>query len=737
VEDVPLYQGSTVLLSQAILLLTAFMLSTNTTKEGMQHLLSLLAILLPADNVLPRSKYLFRKFFHNNSAAVKLYCSVCFSPLDFAADALSACCQSCHSISNYNDLMDKGCFFMHLPLVGQLTDLLQTRGLGSYIFDQAKRQKVAVENFEDIYDGQMYKELLMGGTDDLSLTMNCDGVPVFSSSSFSIWPIQCFINELPPAMRKKHVILTGLWFGNIKPVMNTFLEPFVLELKNLGTTGFRWLKKSSAVMSRVYLAVCSCDTVARCMLQNFIQFNGCFGCAWCLHEGEQVKKGSGSKRVYPFQKDKQAELRDVKSTIMNAKATLKNRKPVFGVKGPSQLMRCPKFNIIFGFVVDYMHCVDLGVTRMLANLWLDSRNHVASWYIGTKLDQLNSRMKNIRPPTNITRLPRSFSQRKFWKASEWRAFLIFYSLPVLNGILPTIYLAHLTLLSHAMYLLLQETITPSDLDNAEKLLQTFVSDFENLYGLCNMSYNLHILLHIPYTVKLWGPLWCYSAYGFESFNGVLLKMFNGTQFVSKQIVNSFYLLNNVQCHAATVEMPETIQVKFDAMLMRSVKQFKKATKVDDFVTLIGCCVHRTLDACEKLAIETFSRDYNLNTPVTIYSKAVIMGQLYHSKYGGRSSKRNNFTVQAHSGQSFEILLFVRVHLLSEDSPACVLLVREIIADCSPLVPMTTSCTRSSHTFTVVSTSDTVTAICPGDVKAKYVSVADNLLALLPNNLERD
>jgi len=51
------------------------------------------------------------------------------------------------------------------------------------------------------------------GTDCISLTWNCDGVKAFNSSTRSIWPLQCVINELPYHIRRLQVLLTGLWFG--------------------------------------------------------------------------------------------------------------------------------------------------------------------------------------------------------------------------------------------------------------------------------------------------------------------------------------------------------------------------------------------------------------------------------------------------------------------------------------------------------------------------------------------
>lgn len=88
-----------------------------------------------------------------------------------------------------------------------------------------------------------------------------------------------------------------------------------------------------------------------------------------------------------------------------------------------------------------MHAVCEGVTEMLTNLWFDSSNHSKPWYIGKDMPDIDHRMSNIVPPADITRLPRSPSERAHWKASEFRSWLLFYCLPVLHGILPNVYLA--------------------------------------------------------------------------------------------------------------------------------------------------------------------------------------------------------------------------------------------------------------------------------------------------------
>src|SRR5580692_7587208 len=50
---------------------------------------------------------------------------------------------------------------------------------------------------------------------------------------------------------------------------------------------------------------------------------------------------------------------------------------------------------------------------------------------------------------------------------------------------------------------------------------------------------LHLLSHLSASVLNWGPLWAHSNFIFEGANGMLLKLFHGTQAVPKQICTSF------------------------------------------------------------------------------------------------------------------------------------------------------------------------------------------------------
>ena len=89
---------------------------------------------------------------------------------------------------------------------------------------------------------------------------------------------------------------------------------------------------------------------------------------------------------------------------------------VKGVKGPSVIRVLPSFDQVRGIAVDFMHCVCLGVARQFVGMWMDSKHHQQSYYIGRRKREINNRLLAIDVPGEISHAPRSIGDRKFWKA---------------------------------------------------------------------------------------------------------------------------------------------------------------------------------------------------------------------------------------------------------------------------------------------------------------------------------
>jgi len=211
-------------------------------------------------------------------------------------------CPHCHTEINAKRNLEVGNTFLHLSLKKQLKDIFTLFGF-QYLYSE-NRKKTNEYAIEDIYDGDCY---IKGNVANIiSLNFSVDGTPIFDSSTSSIHPVLCTINELAPTERKNHIMLTCLWFGNKKIKMNDYLTPFVEEAKELYYKGFYYIYNGKKYHKRVRILAANCDSIERPLLQCSTQFNGAYGCGLCLNPGESIPKGNGHVMVYLVNTDNNA-----------------------------------------------------------------------------------------------------------------------------------------------------------------------------------------------------------------------------------------------------------------------------------------------------------------------------------------------------------------------------------------------------------------------------------------------
>lgn len=85
----------------------------------------------------------------------------------------------------------------------------------------------------------------------------------------------------------------------------------------------------------------------------------------------------------------------------------------------------------------------------------------------------------------------------------------------------------------------------SDLERAERILFSFVDNFEILYGEINTVFNIHIARHLADCVRSIGPLSTYSNYCFEDRIGHLVSLQKGTTDVATQVCEKYLLEKNL------------------------------------------------------------------------------------------------------------------------------------------------------------------------------------------------
>ncbi len=169
--------------------------------------------------------------------------------------------------------------------------------------------------------------------------------------------------------------------------------------------------------------------------------------------------------------------------------------------------------------------------------WFDSKYSRRSFSLVRKLKLIDKKLLLVKPPHEFRHSPRPIATSiKYWKASEFRTWLLFYSLPIAAPHLPAEYAHHYSLLVYGMHILLGSDISSDQLAIADQLLHSFYQYMPDLYGDESCKMNVHYLVHLSSFVRMWGPLWIYSCFGFENMNGHLKKMFHGTRQILGQLV---------------------------------------------------------------------------------------------------------------------------------------------------------------------------------------------------------
>lgn len=302
-----------------------------------------------------------------------------------------------------------------MPLEKQLK--FQFRNLMKDIKEYKSKFEEPSNSFRDVLDGEAYLKIKnLSYTDNISLQFNIDGIPMYRKSNYQIWPIQCKINELPPYKRKDHILMCSLWFGLHKPHMNVYSKPFVKELSQLSDSGFKWINatNSRSVNTKVFPIVCRSDAPARAAIQNIKQYNGEYGRGFSKDSHERIEKSKGFCRIYPLEQTL-PEVRSFQKCLEYAEEASLKGKAIYGVKGPTELMKLyPHFDLVQSFVPDYMHAVLLGVVTQVVNLWIQTSS--TEFLLGKKsLIVLNQRILNIRFPEGTTKKLRPTEDVLFWK----------------------------------------------------------------------------------------------------------------------------------------------------------------------------------------------------------------------------------------------------------------------------------------------------------------------------------
>ncbi|XP_025836088.1 uncharacterized protein LOC112906353 [Agrilus planipennis] len=641
------------------LLVIASKLRHNLTYAATESMMNVIEALSESPTT-HNSKYYFKKIMSRFSQLMSIHhlCCHCGHYIGAHAEIVRNAeelfnCTECHKTISTTVDTASGDIFIYMNLKDQLRDILELSRDGDLYYDS--RQKINNHAIEDIFDGSSYKK--NNSQNMISINFSLDGASIFEHSDFSIYPLLCTLNELSPRQRGQNIMLVALWFGRGKPKsMNNFLKPFINETIDLYNNGFQYSREGRLYTKKCRVLICMCDSVGRPLIQNSTQYNGNYGCSYCLHKGYLIDKGNGRVRVYPVDEERNGYgdgLRNHEDTLLHADACDK------GIKGYSNLCDIPYFNIIDNFAPDWMHCVALGVCKQFAKLWFDSQYHEELFYVGRQTAFVDSILSSYKPNSEISRTPRAISDRLKWRAHEWAIWLLFYSLPILKSVLPKKYVDHWALLVNSISILLETSVMRSKLVLAERDLLQFVNDVPTLYSVEHVSFNIRLLLHLTNSVFKWGPLWTHSMFPYEDFNKELKSLVKSSQGVSLQICNTF------QQKCALVRLYNVCSEYLSDIQRRCLNNIlKKKEPPRISLSLYGVSV-----IGESLPIDILPRNYYLalqriniavesSQNIQYFRRIMIQNEIICSKTYKKFKNRRNYVVMLKNCEIFEIEEFV-------------------------------------------------------------------------------
>lgn len=630
-DDRPLYPNAQITLQESLIAIVTFALTHHLTGNSLIDLLALIVLHCPLGSRCVKSLYAFQKFFRNIGKEILVchyYCSVCYKLLVNKTDE----CPQCNRVTKVS-------FFIEIPIVQQLQTFFNRPGFYEDLQFRFNRVKKNENNVEDVYDGNIYKENVQSGflsnPNNISFMWYTDGVSVFNiSNKFSIWPLYLVVNELSykKRVKKENIILAGLWFGKKKPKANTFLAPFHTKMGDFYQNGHMFNRPNGQPILVKGVVLCgTCDMPAKSTFLRIKQFNGYYSCPRCLQRGEQFE----GTTVHVYRYTPNAPLRSNDSVEEHGRVAIASGFACYGVKGISLLYRMVS-NLIRSTGIDAMHGIFSGQGKALLHYWFSSDYKNSDFSLHHLVDSVNARLKQFKVPSFLNKFPQSVSDLSSWKSLDFKVWLLYYSIPVLSGLMSDLYLDHHMLLVSGVFILSQRSISPGQIHQASVLLNKYVSDFETLYDLRFMGINVHQLTHLAQCVEDLGPLWVYSCYFMEDLNGKICKFIHGSSHVGVQIASATIKVQHLECLISSLNHVSPAR-SFCNKVHKFGQNFKVAEVISPGIHVVGKFSHLLVPPRQLL----FNCLNIQGGHCQLFSRLWLKGILYVSESYTRAEKRQS------------------------------------------------------------------------------------------------
>ncbi|KAK3926300.1 Toxin To12, partial [Frankliniella fusca] len=536
-------------------------------------------------------------------------------------------------VCNANVEISKAKTFITLNLKKQLIAFLSNPEVQDHLKYKQNRERVD-SLIQDVFDGKQYQKLEEDMTpDDLTYTMNVDGCKTGKSAKISIYPFFLRINEFPPNLRQKFILLAGIYCDKGEPHMSTFLLPIVMQLNALAKKGVEWEDTEKCKRCTKLRPFCFCvDGKARWQILNMSPHTSYYGCTSCLIKGVPINKtmrypNGPHEDIPPYGERTHGQM------LKDMKLAAETKQVVNGHRGFTPLVLLENFDLVKQGAFDDLHylyecCAALNLD-LLMEVALRKKDvndkKISKAHIERTID---SRLQLIKTPINISRKPSAMkiTNRKQFTATEFRNMLIYYGVVIFQGLVEDDYIEHFGMLSHVAFLLSQESISLEDIEKADALIERYLDVFDKFYGLENTRLNLHSLRHATQSVVNLGPLHLYSTFNFESWNHELLQCISSPKTPVLQIITRHLLHTQLDLLMTDGEsLPEDICNLISGILKKKRRAY--ASPAGCGVYVVGAKITRPPTAKEQ---ELLQKENLQTNKFDEYKRVIIKSTEYHS-----------------------------------------------------------------------------------------------------------
>lgn len=277
--------------------------------------------------------------------------------------------------------------------------------------------------------------------------------------------------------------------------------------------------------------------------------------------------------------------------------------------------------MITQFPLDIMHLVDLGVVKKILVLLFQGKTKER--LSANSKYAMSSMLTSFSPfiPREFARKPRSFAEISRWKAVEFRQFILYTGLIVVEEFLSQELFKHFLLLTSAYRIFLSPNLSTEKINIAHDLLKKFFEQFSDIFGKTSLTYNVHNLLHLRETAQQFGCLSNLTAYPFKNMMKSIKKAVKKPQKIEEQLYNTFIDL-------PLIKIPKTKGLKRNS-----------EGKIKSFASEIGLFTRNCPDSYCLIDDEFFAQitDFNGNdsfqAKVFINSKDIFLEPIKSKELG--------------------------------------------------------------------------------------------------------